>query len=59
MARLVVQLAVDTVDKDGWKGANHLPTFEMCAPTEGDARARVQAIVDAIPGGRVVSMCGV
>ena len=55
MVRLSVQLAVDTVDKDGWKGVNHLPSFEMHAPTEGDARARVQGIVDVIPGGRVVA----
>jgi hypothetical protein len=55
MVTLSVQLAVDYETPDGWSGVHHLPSFEISAPTEGDARARLAEIVNHMPGGRVVA----
>jgi hypothetical protein len=46
----VFHFRVPTLDS-GWRGMVHLCTLQITAPTEGDAQARVEGILEHMPEG--------
>jgi hypothetical protein len=47
----VVYITVPTCDKDGWEGADYLPTIGVYACTRKDLDGKMKAILKHLPEG--------